>query len=151
MKAKLVIIAAGLILVIIQFLPSRLPENKAEDGNSLAQSGIATDPVLSQLRKSCFDCHSNQTRYPWYSRVAPVSWFISGHIREGREHLNFSEWETLSKRKKIKQLEDTADQIKSGEMPLKSYLLLHRDARLTKDESSSLAEWAENAASQILK
>lgn len=151
MKVKLLIIAFAAVLIIIQFLPSGLPENKPEDSNSIAHSGLATEPVMDQLRKSCFDCHSSQTVYPWYSRVAPASWFLSGHIKEGREHLNFSEWETLSKRKKIKMLEETAEQVKSREMPLKSYLLVHWDARLNKEKSSSLAEWAENAASEILK
>ena len=144
MKAvKIILSALAIILIVIQFLPSGLPDNKTEDEKSIAFSSLMTEPVLTQLRTSCFDCHSNQTIFPWYSKLAPSSWFLADHIKNGRSQLNFSEWETYSRREKIGQLEDIADEVKSGEMPLKSYLLLHRKARLGKEEISTLSEWAE--------
>ena len=152
MKAvKVILLALAIILVVIQFLPSGMPDNKPEDEKSISSSGLVTEPVLTQLRTSCFDCHSNQTSFPWYSKLAPSSWFLAGHIKNGRSQLNFSEWETYSRRGKIGQLEDIVDQVKSGEMPLKSYLLIHREARLEKEEISSLSEWAEEAATKILE
>jgi hypothetical protein len=127
MKAvKTILLSLTIILVVIQFLPSGMPEDKPEDEQSLTYSGMVTEPVLTQLRTSCFDCHSNQTSFPWYSKLAPSSWLIASHIRSGRSQLNFSEWETYSKREKIGQLEDILNEVKSGEMPLKSYLLIHR-------------------------
>jgi hypothetical protein len=152
MKAvKIILSALAIILIVIQFLPSGLPDNKTEDEKSIAFSSLMTEPVLTLLRTSCFDCHSNQTVFPWYSKLAPSSWFLAGHIKNGRSQLNFSEWETYSRREKIGQLEDIADEVKSGEMPLKSYLLLHRKARLGKVEISTLSEWAEETSAKILE
>lgn len=152
MKAvKIILSALAIILIVIQFLPSGMPDNKTEDEKSIVSSSLVTEPVLTQLRKSCFDCHSNQTNFPWYSKLAPSSWFLADHIKKGRSQLNFSEWETYSRREKVGQLEDIADEVKSGEMPLKSYLLIHRKARLGKEEISTLSEWAEETSAKILE
>jgi hypothetical protein len=148
-KISLFILAG--ILVIIQFLPSGMPMNTPEDENSITSDSTLTAPVLTNLRAACFDCHSNQTTFPWYSKVAPASWFLADHIKEGREHLNFSEWGTYNNRKKIKKLEDITDQVKSGEMPLKSYLLIHRDAKLSDEEISAMVKWADSTAADMLK
>jgi hypothetical protein len=152
MKAiKIILLTLAIILVLIQFLPSGLPDNRPEDEKSIAYSSLVTESVLTQLRTSCFDCHSNQTILPWYSKLAPSSWFLADHIKNGRSHLNFSEWETYSRREKIGQLKDIVDEVKSGEMPLKSYLLIHPKARLEKEEISALSEWAEEVANKILE
>jgi hypothetical protein len=149
LKILLLVLAAG--FVIIQFLPSGMPENKPDDANSIASGSVITEPVMSRLRTACFDCHSNQTNFPWYSKIAPTSWFLADHIKEGRSHLNFSEWETYNNRKKIKKLEDIVDEVKSGGMPLKSYLIIHKDARLSNEDISSITAWADTTASNILK
>jgi hypothetical protein len=152
MKAvKIILSALAIILIVIQFLPSGMPDNRTEDEKSIVFSSLVTEPVLTQLRKSCFDCHSNQTIFPWYSKLAPSSWFLADHIKKGRSQLNFSEWETYSRREKVGQLEDIVDEVKSGEMPLKSYLLIHRKARLGKEEISTLSEWAEETSAKILE
>ncbi|HLP72956.1 MAG TPA: heme-binding domain-containing protein [Bacteroidales bacterium] len=148
--AKIILAALVVIFVAIQFIPSGIPENKPEDDMSISQSGLVTDPVLQKLRVSCFDCHSNQVSLPWYAKVAPSSWLLSSHIREGKEHLNFSEWANYSKRKKLSQLEHIGEQVKSGDMPLKSYLLIHRDAKLTSEDISALMKWAEDASDKVI-
>ena len=152
MKAvKIILITLAVVFIAIQLIPSGIPENKPEDKKSIVNSNLVTGPVLDQLRKSCFDCHSNQVHFPWYSKLAPSSWLIADHIREGKSHLNFSEWENYSNREKIGLLEEIKDEVGSGNMPLKSYLLIHRDAKLNSEESSTLIKWAEQASAKILE
>lgn len=152
MKAvKIIVLVLAIVFIVIQFIPSGIPENIPEDENSLTSSGMVTETVLEQLRVSCYDCHSNQTQLPWYSKVAPFSWFLADHIVEGREHLNFSEWESYSRREKLGHLEDMAEVVESGEMPLKSYLLIHRDAKLDEDKIAALQRWVEDTSDRILE
>lgn len=147
---KIILIAFAVVLIAIQFVPSGIPENMSEDKNSIVNSNLATETVLDQLRKSCFDCHSNQVQFPWYSKLAPSSWLLADHIREGKSHLNFSEWENYSNREKIGLLEEIKDEVRSGKMPLKSYLLFHKDAKLNSEEISALLNWADEASAKIL-
>jgi len=150
-KSRIALLVLIILFIIIQFIPSGIPENKAEDENSISNSNLITGPVLDQLRTSCFDCHSNQVNFPWYAKIAPSSWLLADHIKEGRGHLNFSEWENYSKREKTGLLEDIRDEVESGKMPLKSYLLMHRNARLNPDKISSLSRWTAEAAEKIME
>lgn len=147
-KALLLLLA--ILFVVIQFFPSGLPENEVEDHRSLSNSGIAGDSIIVLLKNSCYDCHSNQTDFPWYSRVKPVAWFLSNHIKEGKEHLNFSEWQDYSTREKLGLIDDIAEETESGAMPLKSYLIIHRDAKLDEAEISALKKWGEQASALML-
>ena len=152
MKAvKIILISLAVLFVAIQFIPSGIPENKPEDEKSIVNSSLVTESILEQLRKSCFDCHSNQVRFPWYSKLAPSSWFLADHISEGKSNLNFSEWDGYSNREKIGLLEEIKDEVESGKMPLKSYLLIHRDARLDSEEISALLAWTGEATAKILE
>jgi hypothetical protein len=152
MKAiKFIIAALVLILIVVQFIPSGIPENKPEDDKSIANDSLVSGPVLEQLRTSCFDCHSNQVNLPWYSKVAPSSWLLAGHIKEGRSYLNFSEWATYSNREKIGLLEDIRDEVSAGKMPLKSYLLVHKESKLGSAEISAILKWADEASARILE
>jgi len=98
--------------------------------------------VEAILRRSCYDCHSNETRWPWYSQVAPVSWLVARDVAEGRGHLNFSEWPVADFEARELELHEIEDEIVKGKMPLKIYLVMHRDARLTEQDRSVLAQWA---------
>jgi hypothetical protein len=148
-KSIILILVAG--FVIIQFLPSKIPGNKPEDDKSITYDSTMTEQVLSQLRTSCFDCHSNQTNLPWYSKFAPVSWLLADHITDARLHLNFSEWSTYSQRQKIGRLTDIKDEVESDGMPLKSYLLMHHKAKLDEDKKSLLLQWAERTSDKIME
>ncbi|MDX1911650.1 MAG: heme-binding domain-containing protein [Saprospiraceae bacterium] len=99
--------------------------------------------VMTGLKTACYDCHSNQTRYPWYSRLSPVSWWISQHVKEGREHLNFSEIGRLSPADCAEALGEAAETIQEGEMPLSSYtwLVMHPEANLTDNQRNTLVAW----------
>ncbi len=147
---KIVIAALVLIFIAVQFIPSGIPENKPEDDKSIANDSLVAGPVLEQFRKSCFDCHSNQTNLPWYSKVAPSSWLLAGHINEGRSYLNFSEWAAYSNREKIGLLDDIRNEVSSGKMPLKSYLLIHGEAKLGSAETSAILKWADEAMAGII-
>ena len=97
--------------------------------------------VEAILRTSCYDCHSNNTNYPWYSNVQPVGFFMEHHIKEAKEDLNFSEWGNYSKRKQENKLDRIVKQIKSDEMPLASYTLIHKNARLTTVQKEEIMDW----------
>ena len=98
--------------------------------------------VTNIIETSCADCHSNSTKYPWYNEIAPVSWFLAQHVKEGKEHLNFSEWTTYNKEQQAHILKDIKEVLNEREMPLKSYLLIHKDAKLTENQYQILYDWA---------
>ncbi len=99
-------------------------------------------PVESILQKACFDCHSNATRYPWYTRVQPVGWWLAHHVEEGKEHVNFSEFANFAADDRAHMLKEISEQIEQGEMPLRSYTWMHREANLTQAEKETLLKWA---------
>lgn len=101
----------------------------------------ASNAVASILRRSCFDCHSHETTFPWYTRVAPASWLIAYDVREGRRHLNFSTWNRLDAAARREAAEDIWDEVSAGRMPLGIYLPLHPDARLTDHDRALLEAW----------
>ncbi len=101
------------------------------------------DDIKNMLKRACYDCHSNQTVYPWYAHITPVSWWIGHHIEEGREHLNFSKWGTFSKEKKNHKLHECEEEVEEGNMPLDSYTWTHGGADLSKAQKKKLAEWFE--------
>lgn len=97
--------------------------------------------VEAILRTSCYDCHSNNTNYPWYSYIQPARFFMESHIKEGKENLNFSEWGNYSARKQNNKLDRIAKQIKSNEMPLSSYTMIHKNATLSATQKKEVLDW----------
>jgi len=119
-----------------------------ERTNPAARSDVQAPPEVSALlRRACYDCHSNETRWPWYSQVAPVSWFLAHHVEEGRKELNFSEWPVLDFEAQGHDLQDIEEQVSEGKMPLRTYKLLHPEARLDEAERSRLLQWARSGSS----
>lgn len=98
--------------------------------------------VKTIFQKSCYDCHSNETKWPWYSKVAPVSWLVSKDVEEGREHLNFSDWEKLLPAKQRKLKEEIWEEIEEDKMPLGNYTLLHPSAKLDLMKKQTIKKWA---------
>ncbi len=94
--------------------------------------------IANTLKIACYDCHSNQPTYPWYTNIAPVSWWIKHHINEGGEHLNFSEWGTYNKKRENHKLEECVEMIEEGEMPMASYTWMHKEAKLTNEQKLQL-------------
>ncbi|MBL7851116.1 MAG: heme-binding domain-containing protein, partial [Cyclobacteriaceae bacterium] len=137
-------------LVVVQFFPADLPPQEPRPTTDLLGTQEVPEPIVSILKTSCYDCHSVETRYPWYSKVAPVSWLVAKDVREGREEMNLSEWTDLAKRKKIKNLENIKDEVTEGHMPMPIYLVIHWDARLTDEQRKQIADWADSYQDQIL-
>ncbi|WP_420602106.1 heme-binding domain-containing protein [Flagellimonas sp.] len=146
--AKKVAIFLLIILIGMQFY--RPEKNEADLETYVAAFEAETKPsedVKMLLKTACYDCHSANTRYPWYNNIAPVSYWLDGHIEEGREHLDFSGWENYSDKKKDHKLEELIEEVEEGEMPLNSYTWTHKDAKLTEDQKKLLMDWAKEARS----
>ena len=114
-------------------------------------SGTNAPPaeISTMLRNACYDCHSYETRLPWYGHVAPVSWWLANHVLEGRQHLNFSHWPHDDPRRAAKWFRRIADTVDSGDMPLPGYDRMHPAARLDAVQRSNLVEWAQSEASRL--
>jgi hypothetical protein len=105
--------------------------------------------IAARLHSACYDCHSSETRWPWYSRIAPISWLIARDVKDGREHLNLSDWPDDNPRRAAKRLENMSDEIGSGEMPLPKYAKIHADARLTESQRKELTDWLDAEAARL--
>lgn len=132
-------IFAGFIVAQF-FRPNRENPPIAQSETLQAATKVPAD-VQAILTRSCSNCHSNETSYPWYSNISPFSWFLSGHIEDGRRELNISIWNTYSPSKKSKKLEEICEQVEAGTMPLPSYLWIHRNAALIDSEPKLLCDW----------
>jgi hypothetical protein len=133
--------AVGLCVgfIVIQFVPvNRTNPHVESDLRAPAE-------VLSVLRRACYDCHSNETVWPWYSRIAPVSWAIARDVNEGRATLNFSTWDRLSTKKQAEAMQERWKEVAEGEMPTWFYLALHPEARLSPADQSVLRAWSASA------
>lgn len=137
-------VGAGLaaVFVVIQFFgPAK--SNPATDQSRVVNAHLQVPPpVASIFNRSCNDCHSNNTRWPWYSNVAPVSWFVIGHVNEGRRHMNFSDWTRLNQREEGQMLKSICQEVTSGGMPLSSYTPMHPGSTLSAGDVKTLCDWA---------
>jgi len=148
--AKYILIAFLALVILIQFIPVAIPENTDDLSNDLIQTQNIPAEVADILSQSCYDCHSSNTVYPWYSHVAPVSWLVIRDVNNGREELNFSEWKSLSKRKQLKTLNNIAEEVESKEMPMPIYTIIHSDAILDEGAINLVVNWATTTAEQML-
>ena len=148
---KWIAVLAVVVLIGLQFVrPART--NPQVDQSQTIQACLQVTPqVAAVLDRSCQDCHSNSSRWPWYSNVAPVSWFVIDHVNEGRSHLNLSEWGHLDNRKASKKLEEICEEVQDGEMPLESYTYIHWSAKLSSEDVSTLCEWTAAERARIAK
>lgn len=129
------------IVLVIQVIPVERNVSTVQPGQSFEKTEKVPANVAAILKVSCYDCHSNNTRYPWYSVLQPGAWFIARHIKKGKEELNFDEFNNYSKRRKKAKIKSIISQIEKDEMPLKSYLLLHPDAGLTPNKKKVLLQF----------
>jgi hypothetical protein len=134
-----------LLLLIIQLVPNELPAVVDTNPGDIIQSGIVSEEVASLLKVSCNNCHSNETEYPWYSYVAPSSWLVARDVRLARAELNFSEWAEMDMLDQLAALDDITDEVKSGEMPMGIYTLIHPSAKLDERQRDLIITWSEEA------
>jgi len=131
------------VLVGIQFIPTSRNISKSIPSTDFILSNKPTERVSDLLKTSCYNCHSNNTNYPWYSYVQPVGLFLEGHIKESKENVNFSEFGNYSGRMQKSKLTSIISQIEDDKMPLPAYTLIHRDAKLSVDDKRALTEYLE--------
>ena len=146
---KVIVIVLVVAFVIAQFIRPSFTNPPVNTAEMLETSVTVPDNVEEILKRSCNDCHTNTTSYPWYSQISPVSWFLNNHIQEGRGELNFSIWNTYTAKRKDKKLDEICEQVKTGEMPLPSYLWIHRDAALREGDANILCDWANQTRQSI--
>ena len=140
---KWAVVIVAVLFVIAQFFgPAKT--NPATDESLTLQTQTPVDPkALAILDRSCADCHSNNTRWPWYANVAPVSWLVIGDVNEARHEMNFSEWGKYDQRRRNIRLGQICDLTKAGEMPLSIYTPLHPGSKLSADDVKVLCDWTE--------
>jgi hypothetical protein len=141
MVIRRILLGLFVVLIAIQFV--RIDKTKPETKES-EDFIVMTNPpvdVANLLKSACYDCHSHETNYPWYSNIAPFSFMIEHHIEEAREHLNFSTWATYDTRKAIHKLEECAEEIEKNKMPMESYIKMHEEANLTEAQKERLVIW----------
>ncbi len=132
--------SSGMALVVVLLAIQLVPKQQS---NPAVTSEMPASPELKTLlKRSCYDCHSNETVWPWYAQIAPISWWIGGDVKEGRRELNFSTWNLYSPSRKAKKLQEVQKQIEQGKMPLWYYLLAHPEARLSASDQDLILKWA---------
>jgi hypothetical protein len=133
---KKILIVLAIIVIGIQFIPVD------RSNPPVTQEIDAPANVLSILKTSCYDCHSNESKWPWYSYIAPVSFLVAGDVEDGRKRVNFSEWDKYDEKKRAKKLEHIVDMVEEGEMPLPMYTFIHTDAKLDSSKIRIIKAWA---------
>jgi len=144
-RSKKIITGSLVVFIAMQFV--RLSPNKGDlhGANEMSKKYNVPAEVQGILQQSCYDCHSNNTEYPWYTNVQPIGWWIqTSHVNDGKRHLNFSEFSSYPEKRAKKKIEEIADEIREGGMPLGSYTFIHRHAVLTPQQSKTLIDWAES-------
>jgi len=142
MWRKRLIIVVIIVLVSIQFIPTKRNISTRLLETDVSKSFNVPREVQEIFKRSCYDCHSNNTVYPWYNKIQPISYLMENHIKEGKKELNFSNFGTYSKRKQKSKLKAIYNQIKDNEMPLWSYTLIHRNAKLFNKDKALIKKWA---------
>src|SRR5277367_4077425 len=149
MKKELKWILAALVAVFVFLQFTNPPRTNPPVVHDLMATNSPPPEIAAMLHASCYDCHSYETRWPWYSHVTPMSRLIVNDVNEGRANLNLSDWPVNDPKRAAKKLEDMSEQIDYGEMPLKKYTLIHTDARLTEGQRKELTDWLDSEATRL--
>lgn len=142
LKKILLVLLAGLVL--IQFIQPKRNKSEGAQPNYIGHAFAIPPDVQSILSKACNDCHSNNTRYPWYANFQPVHWWLNKHIVEGKKKINYDEFTNRTVWYQDHKMEETMEMVQEGEMPLKSYTWTHKDAKLSEVEKTKIVEWAKS-------
>jgi hypothetical protein len=148
MNKKAILTIVG-VLILIQLIRPGANKNEAPSPQALTAHYMVPDSVLTALKVACYNCHSNNTAYPWYDQVAPVSWFVAYHVSRGKKHLNFDEFEAYPVKRKLKRLKDISESVEEGTMPISSYTWMHSEAMLTASQKKLIIAWADSLHHQI--
>ncbi|CAN5549312.1 heme-binding domain-containing protein [soil metagenome] len=147
LKIAAIILAAA--FVVIQFIRPDFTNPPVNQSETLEASTQVPENVEAILTNSCKDCHSYESQYPWYSKIQPSAWFLAHHIEEGRQKLNLSLWNTYETKRKRRKLNEICEQVESHEMPLPSYLWIHRSAKLSDEQIEILCNWTRQESDKL--
>lgn len=137
------ILAAGAVIAVgAQFFQPDRTNPVSDPALSIRQDPFVTPEVLGLMERACFDCHTNETRWPWYASVTPVNFLTVRDVQEGRKHLNLAEWMSQARGRRASALERMADEVTDGAMPLPPYVLMHSEAKWTDEEKQRFVDWA---------
>jgi len=140
-----------IIAILIQLYPVSRPEVSQDNPDDLMKNIDVPADISTILKSTCYDCHSNETYYPWYANIAPIKWLVYDDVVSAREELNFSEWNGLTKMDMAEKLDDISTEVLEEEMPLKIYPLMHPKAKLSKADREAISEWAELFAEELFE
>lgn len=146
---KIIALILLVVFIGIQFIPTERNQSHLVPKTDFLMVNKTPEAIGELLQVSCYDCHSNNTAYPWYNKIQPIAWFLEDHILEGKKELNFSEWDAYSNRRKNSKLKSIMSQIRDDEMPLFSYTLFHRDAILSDVEKQRIIEFMKNVQDSL--
>lgn len=148
---KKILIGLLIVFLLSQFI--RPPHNNGDPSSptDITHMVDVPDTVMSLLKVACYDCHSNHTEYPWYSKITPVNWWLNNHIVDGKRHFNFSTFSAGSYKRMNKKMQEVGETVEKHEMPLSSYTWIHKDARLNDAQRKLIIDWAKEAEQKILQ
>lgn len=144
-RTRRVALAAAAVFLGLQAVPVERGNPPVDQSRTIFAAEAPPAKVEAVLRRSCQDCHSNQTRWPWYSYVAPVSWIVAQDVHRARRQMNFSEWAGYSEKKREERLNGICEQLVNGDMPEGKYAIIHRSARVSEDERGAVCKWVEGS------
>ena len=137
------------IFIGIQLIPSNRPSNNPKQNYDFFAANQVPDSLGRIIRSACYNCHSQEVNYPWYAYVAPASWLVSRDVRMGRSHLDFSNWNDLEKKDKIKMASEIGEEVEDGSMPMPIYIFMHPEANLSNQQRQAIVDWTEAWAEQL--
>ena len=146
---KIAVLIFAVAFISIQFIRPDFTNPPVNQAETLEASTQIPEDVQAILNTSCKDCHSNETTYPWYSKIQPSAWFLEHHIEEGRGEMNLSLWNTYENNRKRRKLSEICEQVESREMPLPAYLYIHSDAKLSDEQIAILCEWTKQESAKL--
>ena len=138
---KKILVGLLMLVLIMQLLQPTRNISEGISENDISKVYAVPANIQHVFEEKCYDCHSNNTRYPWYIHIQPIGWWMASHIKDAKDHLNFSEFKTYTSTKAVDKLEELSEEITEGSMPLKSYVWLHADAAVTPEETKAINDW----------
>ena len=148
--SKKILLGILAMAIVIQFIQPARNNNGQVLPTDISITHILTDSVQAVLKIACYDCHSNNTEYPWYSYIQPVEWMLDRHIKQGKEELNFSEFGSYSERRQLSKLKAIENSIHDETMPLSSYTMIHKNARLSQPDKILIMDWARTTRDSLM-
>jgi len=148
---KKILLGLFIVFIVIQFIRPARNQSGQVLSTDITKTINIPDKILDVFKNSCYDCHSNDTRYPWYVNIQPMGWFMANHIKKGKTNLNFSEFGTYSKRKQANKLRAISKSVNDGSMPISSYTIMHTDAKLSEENKKLITEWTSNTKDTLEK